>query len=92
MTFTGFPKAYGTRDPAVQALLQFGYDRQTGVVGATLTLANAPVAGTLLLFKNGALLDDSADYTVAKSVVTLSVASIAGDVWQAYYHYSQNGA
>lgn len=90
MTFTGFPTPYGTRDPAIQALARFGYDRQTGIVGATLTLANPPVDGTLQLFKNGALMDDSGGYTVSGATVTLAVAAIAGDVFQAYYHWRQS--
>ena len=87
MTFTGFPRPYGANDPAIQALSRFGYDRQTGVVGATLTLANPPVDGTLQLFKNGVLMDDTGGYTVSGQTVTLSVAAIGADVFQAYYHH-----
>lgn len=89
MTFTGFPAPYGTRDPAIQALTRFGYDRQTNIVGVTLTLANPPVDGTLMLFKNGILMDDSGGYTVSGQTVTLTAAAIAADVFQGYYHYRQ---
>lgn len=88
MSFAAFPRL-GSTDPAIQALGRFGYDRQTGVVGTTLTLANAPVDGTLLLFKNGGLMDSTGGYTVSARVVTLGVAAISGDVFQAYYHYRQ---
>lgn len=87
MTFTGFPRPYGAKDPAIQALSRFGYDRQTGLVANPLTLANPPVEGSLLLFKNGVLMDDSGGYTVSGQAVTLTAVPIAGDVYQAYYHY-----
>lgn len=92
MAFTGFPRPYGAKDPAIQALSRFGYERQTGLTTTALTLDNAPVDGTLQLFKNGALLDPSTAFTVSGTAVTLGVAAIAGDVFLAYYHYSQNGA
>lgn len=89
MAFTGFPAPYGTRDPAIQALTRFGYDRQTGLTANPLTLANAPVDGTLMLFKNGILMDDSGGYTLSGATVTLTTVPIAADVFQGYYHYRQ---
>ena len=89
MTFTGFPRPYGAQDPAVQALSRKGYDRQTGFTGVTLTLANEPVEGSLMLFKNGILMDDTGGYTVSGKVVTLTAAAIAADVYQGYYHFRQ---
>jgi hypothetical protein len=89
MTFTGFPTPYGTRDPAIIALSRFGRDRQTGLTTTALTLPNAPVDGTLQLFKNGTLLDESVAFTVAGAVVTLGVAAIAGDVFHSFFYYRQ---
>jgi hypothetical protein len=87
MTFTGFPRVPGVRDPAIDALMRFGYDRQEGLTTTALTLANAPVSGSLMIFKNGILMDNDGGYTVSGKVVTLTVAAIAADVYQAYYHY-----
>lgn len=67
-------------------------ERQTGVVGATLTLANTPlqaIDGTQLeqVVKNGVVLDPGAAYTIAGNVITLGVAAIGGDVFLISYHY-----
>lgn len=89
MTFTGFPRPFGSNDPGVQALSRFGYDRQTGLTANPLTLANAPVEGSLMLFKNGILMDDNGGYTVTGQTVTLTAVPIAADVYQGFYHYRQ---
>lgn len=88
MTFTGFPRPYGAKDPAIQALSRFGYERQTGLTTTALPLDNAPVDGTLQVFKNGTLLDPATAYTVSGTAVTLNVAAIAGDVFLVFYHFS----
>lgn len=90
MTFTGFPRPYGAKDPAIQALSRFGYERQTGLTTTALPLDNAPVDGTLQVFKNGTLLDPGADFTVSGKTVTLGVAAIGADVFLVYYHFSGN--
>lgn len=90
MTFTAFPVPYGSLDSATQAVFRFGQDVQTGLTGTSLTLANAPVSGTLRLFKNGALLSSLSGYTVSGKTVTLSVAAVAGDEFEAFYHFRQN--
>lgn len=74
-----------------QLAMQFS-DRQTGVVGVTLTLLYAPVQamdGTQLerVHKNGVRLDPATAYTIQGNVITLAVASIAGDVWIVDYLY-----
>ncbi len=90
MTFTPFPRVPGIREPGVDALMRFGSERQTGIVGTALTLANVPVVPTLDLFKNGMLLDPVTDYTLAGKAVTLGSAAIAADVFQARYHFRQS--
>lgn len=89
MTFEALPRPTGITDPALLHLYQQGRERQTGIVGTTLTLSNAPLAGTLDLYKNGTMLDpgDAAVYALEDRTVTLGVASIAGDVWVARYHF-----
>lgn len=91
VTFTGFPRPYGTRDPAVLLLYQQGTERQTGLTSDALTLDHAPVDGTLQLFKNGTLLDPVSGYTRVGAAVTLDVAAIGADVFQAFYHYRGSG-
>lgn len=91
MAFTGFPRPFGAKDPAIQALSRFGYERQTGLTTTALPLDNAPVDGTLQVFKNGTLLDPGAAYTVSGKTVTLGVAAIAGDVFIVHYHFAQTG-
>lgn len=89
-TLNAFPRPYGSVDPALRLVFQKMKERQTGVVGVTITLTDAPIAGTLQLFKNGLLLDEvagAANYTIADRTVTLGTAAIAGDVFIAFYHY-----
>lgn len=89
-TLNAFPRPYGAVDPALRYLYQKMKERQTGVVGVTITLTDAPILGTLKLFKNGALLDEVAgagNYTITDRTVTLGTAAIAGDVFIAHYYY-----
>lgn len=90
MSFKAFPRI-GTNDPELRKLSLFGVERQTGLTGVTLTLTNAPTDGSLLLFKNGTLLDDPTEYTVAGRVVTLGVAAVGGDIYRAKYHFAPTG-
>ncbi len=55
---------------------------QTGIVGTAIVLATT-VTGSVFLFKNGLLLNDPADYTIAGQNITLSVAAIAPDTFTA---------
>jgi len=58
--------------------------------GSTITLANAPSPATSLsVFKNGQLLQPGSgnDYTVAAAVITLAVAPVAADNFQANYRF-----
>jgi hypothetical protein len=58
--------------------------------GSTITLANAPSPATSLgLYKNGQLLQPGSgnDYTAAGVTITLSVAALATDNFQANYRF-----
>lgn len=96
MTFTAFPRPYGSLDPAVLVLYQMGQDDQTGLTTTALTLSNEPIDGTLLLFKNGVQLNTGAgagEYQRTGTAVTLGAAAIAGDRFLAQYHFrsTRNG-
>lgn len=82
-----YPIPQGIKDPAVLALCRFGQESQTGLTTTAITLAHSPVEGTLLLFKNGLLLNPGVEYTIVAAAVTLGGAAIAGDDFVAYYHY-----
>lgn len=89
-TLNAFPRPFGSLDPAMRVAFQKMKERQTGVVGVTITLTDAPILGTLQLFKNGILLDEVAGaggYTITDRTVTLGTAAIAGDVFITFYHY-----
>lgn len=89
-TLNAFPRPYGSLDPALRLAFQKMKERQTGVVGVTIALTDAPIVGTLMLFKNGTLLDEVAGaggYTITDRTVTLGTAAIAGDVFITFYHY-----
>lgn len=60
-------------------------DTRTGSTSTTWTLGNTPDSGTLLLFKNGALLRDPADYTISGATITLASAPVSGDWLLASY-------
>jgi len=58
--------------------------------GSTITLANAPSPATSLgLYKNGQLLQPGAgnDYTLATAAITLAVAPVSTDNFQASYRF-----
>jgi hypothetical protein len=81
------------RDANEAALAAWYRERQTGIVGVTLTLAYAPRrtvddVGLEQLVKNGAVLDPATAYTISGNTVTLAVAAIAGDVFVAWYPYA----
>lgn len=86
-TLYQFPRPFGTDDPAVRLLYNQIKERQTGATTASLTLANAPISGSLALFKNGTLLDDPSQFTILDRIVTLAAAAIAGDVFNCYYTF-----
>lgn len=58
-------------------------------VTTTFTLANAPVVGSVGVFKNGLLMQAGVgnEYTVSGSVVTFAVAPLATDLLQASYRF-----
>ena len=82
-----YPIPAGIDNPAMLALFRFGQESQTGLTITAITLAHSPVEGTLLLFKNGLLLNPGVEYTITGGSVTLSGAAIAADDFVAYYHY-----
>lgn len=91
MSFVAFPRPYGARDAAVLLLYQFGQEEQTGLTSTALTLEHAPIPGSLLLFKNGTKLREvagAAGFAIEAAAVTLGTAAVAGDVFEAMYHYS----
>jgi hypothetical protein len=59
----------------------------TGNADTSLTLANAPVAGSLQLFINGLLQEEGSgkDYTISGVTITLAVASEVDDIIIAHY-------
>ncbi|HYL22505.1 MAG TPA: hypothetical protein VEU74_12140 [Gemmatimonadales bacterium] len=74
-------------------------DRQTGLTGSTINLTYTPILSPdevlptpFQLFKNGVLLDPTAgnDYTIAGTVITLAVAAVSGDKFEAAYWYRVN--
>jgi hypothetical protein len=86
-TVTAFPRPYGTNEDSLHLLYQRVKERQTGATTAALLLTNAPIPGSFQLFKNGTLLDDPSQYTLLDRTVTLGAAAIAGDVFNAFYHF-----
>lgn len=87
-----FPRI-GEMETALRVLTQQIEDRFTGETTTSLVLSNAPIAGSLMLFKNGALLDPGSGsvYSVSGRTVTLGVAAIAGDVFVARYYFTSFG-
>jgi len=88
----GLPVA--TRDPNIQALSRLHRESRTGSTSATWALANKPMfdpndleSAPLFMYKNGALLQPTTDYTVAGDIITLAVAPIAGDRLTAIYWF-----
>lgn len=53
----------------------------------TFTLANTPVSGTVMLFKNGILLEAGSgnDYTISTATITMATAPVSGDKIRASY-------
>lgn len=76
-----------TPDINMKALGAVKIERQTGIVGTSLKLANPPVSGAVLAFKNGALMDPVSAYSIAALVVTLGSAAISSDVFVFFYWY-----
>ena len=81
-----------TTDRNVQALGRLWRQDITGKTGTTLTLDNAPVIGTEMVYKNGALLwpDDASttyDYSIAGNSLTLAVAAVSGDKFTILAHF-----
>lgn len=77
----------GHATPNERALAQMERVRLTGQTGTSVALGLTMRAGLEQVFKNGALLDPSADYTIAGATLTLTVAAVAGDVFVVYGHF-----
>ena len=81
-----------TADRNVQALGRLWRQDVTGQAGATLTLSNAPVTGTEMVYKNGALLWPSTasttyDYTITGNSLTLETDAVADDRFTILAHF-----
>lgn len=77
-------------DPGTRQALSFIRERFTGLTTATVTTTNTMVADTVLVFKNGALLDPNGGaggYSTAGKTITLGTAAIAGDVFVVAGYY-----
>lgn len=60
---------------------------------ATFTLASAPVAGSLQLFRDGQLMKGgSADYSISSLTITMTTAPASGSVLLAYYQSAVSSA
>ena len=54
--------------------------------GTSFTLANTPIAGTLMLFGNGVFLTNTVDYTISGAAITIIVGSYtAGTLVAGFY-------
>ena len=81
-----------TSDRNVQALGRLWRQDITGESGATLTLDNAPVIGTEMVYKNGALLwptnaSTTYDYTIAGKSLVLEVDATSSDKFTILAHF-----
>jgi hypothetical protein len=62
-------------------------EKITGVTGTTFNLATTPIAGVMvMLFRNGVLQDDTDDYTLVGTLVTMNIALISSDKITAIYY------
>lgn len=85
-----FPRLRGR----LEGLNDYALTYITDETSDTYTLAAAPVAPTMQVFKNGALLDPYAsvpDYTVDGKTITLASALLATDALAIYYHFRDGG-
>lgn len=81
-----------TADKNIDALGRLWRQDITGETGTTLALYNAPVTGTEMVYKNGALLWPSTasttyDYTIAGKSLSLTVAAISSDRFTILAHF-----
>jgi len=62
-------------------------EKQTGITGVNITLASTPLASIpILIFRNGQLMDETDDYTVTGTAVTLITALTTSDKITAIYY------
>lgn len=62
-------------------------EKITGVTGTTFNLATTPLSGVMvMLFRNGVLQDDTDDYTIVGTLVTMNIALISSDKITAIYY------
>lgn len=83
-----------TQDPNLLALSRQFRESRTGSVAATWALANRPQVDTVnfeaspvCIFKNGALLQPTVDYSIDGQTVTFVVPPIVGDRVTAIYWF-----
>lgn len=85
-TLTTLPLPQATVDPNSRMLAGFGRARLSGITGATVTFPAAPVPETLLVYRNGLLLDPST-VSVLGSALTLPSALVSADVLVVVGHW-----
>lgn len=81
-----------TTDRNVQALGRLWRQDITGETGTTLALYNAPVVGTEMVYKNGALLwpsdaSTTYDYTITGRSLVLETAAVGTDKFTVLAHF-----
>lgn len=62
-------------------------DKQTGITGTNVTLGATPLSSVLfLLYRNGQLLDETDDYTIVGTTVTMVIALVPTEKITAIYY------
>lgn len=62
-------------------------EKQTGLTGTSMTLASSPLASTpIQIYKNGQLIEDTDDYTIAGATVTFVATLSSSDKITAIYY------
>lgn len=62
-------------------------EKITGVTGTTFNLATTPLSGVMImLFRNGVLQDDTDDYTIVGTLITMNIALVSADKITTIYY------
>jgi hypothetical protein len=67
------------------ALVVPRYEEQTTKTGTTLTLQDPAIVNSDMVVRNGVILRRGTHYTIKASTITLTTASVSGDVWNIWY-------
>ena len=65
----------------------FSSSEVINVTGNTGALANTPTGTFLMLTKNGQVLINGVDYTIAGNVITYTISALGSDIFGAWYSY-----